>query len=417
MLVSIRKISKSAALSSRYFSSNNMQNQDVVIVAATRTPIGSIGGSLASLTGPQLGSIAVKGALEKIKLDPNQVNEVIMGNVLSANIGQAPARQVCIGAGLPKSVVCTTVNKVCASGLKAVTIAAQTIALGHADVIVAGGFESMSNVPFYLEKARYGYKYGNSQIFDGIQKDGLTDVYNKFAMGNCAEDTARKFNISREEQDRHAIESYRRAQEATKSGAFKGEVIPVQVSNRKGEMTTVTDDEEPMTVKFDRVPTLKPVFDPKGSVTAANSSTLNDGASAVILMSRSKAKELGIKPIALIRGFADAEQDPIDFPTTPAKAIPLALKRANISPNSVDFYEINQAFSVVSLANQKLLNLDPAKVDVRGGGVAIGHPIGSSGARILTTLIHLLHDKNGKIGVAAICNGGGGATSIVVEKL
>lgn len=409
-------------LGQRFFSHSKtmykQELQEVVIVSAVRTPIGSIGGSLASLTGPQLGGIVVKAAIEKAKIPANEVKEVIMGNVLSANVGQAPARQAAKNAGLGDSTICTTVNKVCASGMKAVMFGAQTIMLGHSDVIVSGGFESMSNTPYYIEKARYGYKYGHATLIDGVLKDGLWDVYNDFPMGMCAEDCAKRYNISREEQDKFAIESYRRASEAYKVGAFQNEIVPVQVPGRtKGEFTSVTEDEEYKKLKLDKIPTLKPAFDPKGTVTAANASKLNDGASALVLMSAAKAKQLGVKPIARILGFGDAEQEPIQFPTTPSKAIPKALSNAGIKQEQVDYYEINEAFSVVNLANNKLLNLDPSRVNVFGGGVSLGHPIGASGARIITTLINVLHAKNGKIGVAGICNGGGGASAIVVEKL
>jgi len=392
--------------------------QEVVVVSAVRTPIGSIGGSLASLTGPQLGGIVVKAAIEKAKIPHNEVKEVIMGNVLSANVGQAPAKQVAKNAGLADSTICTSVNKVCSSGMKAVMFASQTIMLGQSDVIVAGGFESMSNTPYYLEKARYGYKYGHSTLIDGVLKDGLWDVYNDIPMGLCAEDCAKKYNFSREDQDKFAVESYRRASEAYKNGSFNNELISVQVPGiRKGEFTTVTEDEEYKKLKLDKISTLRPAFDPKGTVTAANSSKLNDGASALVLMSAAKAKQLGVKPIARILGFGDAEQEPIQFPTAPSKAIPKALANAGIKQENVDYYELNEAFSVVILANNKLLNLDPSRVNIWGGGVSLGHPIGSSGSRIITTLINVLHSKNGKIGVAGICNGGGGASAVVIERL
>lgn len=391
--------------------------KEVYIISAVRTPIGSFGGKLSSLTAVELGSIAIKGALEKAKVDPKEVQEVIMGNVLSANLGQAPARQASIGAGIGYNVPCTTVNKVCSSGMKAVMFGAQSIMIGQNDVVVAGGMESMSNVPYYVPKARFGYKYGNAALVDGLSHDGLHEVYNNYAMGNCADNTAREMNISREAQDEFAIQSYNRSAEAWKKGAFKDEVIPVEIKGRKGDITVIDEDEEFKNVMFDKIPSLRPVFDKEGTVTAANASTMNDGASALILMSKEKAEELGLKPIAKIRGFADAAQDPIWFTTAPALAIPKAIKNAGLTEADIDFYEINEAFSAVALANQKELNLSSDKLNIHGGAVSLGHPLGASGARIISTLNSVLHQQNGKIGVAGICNGGGGASAIVIEKM
>ena len=391
--------------------------QEVYIVAAVRTPMGSFGGSLSAISATQLGAIAIKGALAKINLDPNKVEEVYMGNVLQANLGQAPARQAAIFAGLPNTVPATTVNKVCASGMKAVMLAAQSIMLGDNDIVVAGGMESMSNVPFYLDKARQGYKLGHQQATDGLIKDGLWDVYNDYHMGNAAELCASSCNISREEQDAFAIESYHRAQAAFEKGLFTEEIVSVEIPGRAGAVTIVAEDEEFKSVKFDKIPGLKPVFKKDGTVTAANASTLNDGASAMVLMSEEKALALGLKPLAIIRGYADAQQAPEWFTTAPAKAIPRALAHAGITADQVDFYEINEAFSVVALANNQALELDATKVNVNGGAVALGHPLGSSGCRIIVTLLSVLKQNNGKIGVAAICNGGGGASAIVIERL
>eukprot|EP01115_Flamella_aegyptia_P006156 TRINITY_DN25923_c0_g1_i3.p1 TRINITY_DN25923_c0_g1~~TRINITY_DN25923_c0_g1_i3.p1 ORF type:complete len:424 (-),score=215.41 TRINITY_DN25923_c0_g1_i3:29-1300(-) len=397
--------------------SHNQGLQEVVIVSGVRTPIAQFGGSLSSLTAPQLGSIVIKEALARGKVDPKHVKEVIMGNVLSANVGQAPARQAALGAGLSEEVSCTTINKVCSSGMKSIMFGAQSIMLGHNDVIVAGGFESMSNTPYYMDKARFsGYRYGHGQLIDGVLKDGLWDVYNNIHMGNCAENTAKKMGITRQEQDQHAIESYKRAAAAYKSGVFKAEIVPVTVASKKGD-TVVEEDEEYKLIKEDKIATLKAAFTKDGTVTAANSSKLNDGGAAVVIMSAARARELGLKPLAKILGFADAEHAPIDFPTAPAKAVPKALARAGISAKDVDLYELNQAFSVVSIANARLLNIDPAKVDVFGGAVALGHPIGASGARIVVTLLNALKHHNKRIGVAGICNGGGGASSVVVERL
>jgi len=389
--------------------------KEVVIVAATRTPIGSFGGSLASLSATQLGSIVIKSAVEKAGLKPEQVQEVYMGNVLSANIGQAPATQAAIFAGLP-SLPATTVNKVCASGMKAVMLAAQSIALGQNDIVVAGGMESMSNVPYYLDKARNGYRLGNGQITDGLIKDGLWDVYNDYHMGSAAELCAVECNVTREEQDAFAIESYKRALASQSDGKFKQEITPVELKDKKGDITLFADDEEPKAVKFDKIPSLKPVFKKDGTVTAANASTLNDGAAAVVLMSKDKADELGIKPLARIVAYADAQQAPEWFTTAPSKAIPLALHRAGLSSDEIDFFEINEAFSVVAIANNQLLKLAPAKVNLNGGAVALGHPLGASGARIIVTLLSVLQQNNGKYGVAGICNGGGGASAMIIEN-
>lgn len=391
--------------------------QEVYIVSAVRTPIGSFGGSLASLSAIDLGAAAIKGALSKANVDAKEVNEVFMGNVVSANLGQAPARQAAIAAGIGFNVPCTTVNKVCSSGMKSVMFGAQSIMLGHADTIVAGGMESMSNIPYYIPKARYGYKYGNGELVDGLLKDGLWEVYNKFPMGNCADNTAKEMKISREMQDVYAINSYKRVAKATEDGSFKEEIVPVEVPQRKGDPLVISEDEEYKNVRFEKIPSLRPVFAKDGTVTAANASTINDGASALVLMSKEKADALGIKPIAKIRGFGDAAQDPLWFTTAPSLAIPIAMKRAGVSKEEVDFYEINEAFSAVAIANNMELGLDPEKVNVFGGAVALGHPLGASGARIMTTLHSVLSQKNGKIGVAGICNGGGGASAIVIEKM
>ncbi|MCO5935305.1 acetyl-CoA C-acyltransferase [Mucilaginibacter sp. RB4R14] len=390
--------------------------KEVYIVSATRTPIGSFGGSLASLSATQLGAVVIKSAIEKAGLQPEDVQEVYMGNVLSANLGQAPATQAAIFAGLPY-LPATTVNKVCASGMKAIMLAAQSIANGDNDIVLAGGMESMSNVPYYLDKARNGYRLGNGQIIDGLVKDGLWDVYNDYHMGSAAELCAVDCNVTRVEQDAFAIESYKRAQASQATGKFKAEITSVELKDKKGEVTLFSNDEEPAMVKFDKIPTLKPVFKKDGTVTAANASTLNDGAAALVLMSKEKAEAMGIKPLAKIVSFADAQQAPEYFTTAPAKAIPLALHKAGISAEQVDFFEINEAFSVVSVANNKILKLNPAKVNVNGGAVAIGHPLGASGARIIVTLIHVLQQNGGKLGAAGICNGGGGASAMVIENL
>jgi acetyl-CoA C-acetyltransferase len=390
--------------------------KEVVIVSAVRTPIGSFGGSLAQFSATQLGGLAIKAAIEKAGLKPEQIQELYMGNVLSANLGQAPATQAAKFAGLP-DLPATTINKVCASGTKAIMLAAQSIANGDNDIIVAGGMESMSNVPYYLDKARNGYRLGHGQITDGLVKDGLWDVYNDYHMGSAAELCATECNISREAQDNFAIESYKRAQAAQTAGKFAGEIVAVEVKDRKGEITLVDTDDEPTAVKFDKIPSLKPVFKKDGTVTAANASTLNDGAAALVLMSADKAKELGLTPLAKILGYADAQQAPEWFTTAPSKAIPLALHKANIDIKDVDFFEINEAFSVVSLANNQLLDLNEKRVNVNGGAVSLGHPLGASGARIVVTLLSVLAQNDGKIGVAGICNGGGGASALVIEKL
>lgn len=392
-------------------------SKEVYIVSAVRTPLGSFGGKLANLSAVELGSTAIKGALSKAGVQAESVQEVFMGNVISANLGQAPARQAAIGAGVGYQVPCTTINKVCASGMKAVMFGAQSIMLGINDVVVAGGMESMSNVPFYVPKARFGYKYGNAEFVDGLVKDGLFEVYYKFPMGNCADNTAKEMMISREDQDAYAIQSYQRAADAWAKGNFKEEVIPVEMKGRKGETIVIDEDEEYKNVMFEKIPSLRPVFDKEGSVTAANASTMNDGASALVLVSKEKMEELGLKPLARIRGFADAATDPLWFTTAPALAIPKAIKHAGISTSDVDFYEINEAFSAVALANQKELNLDPSKLNVYGGAVSLGHPLGASGARIIATLNSVLHQEAGSIGVAGICNGGGGASAIVLEKM
>jgi acetyl-CoA C-acetyltransferase len=391
--------------------------QEVYIVSAVRTPIGSFGGSLSSLTAIQLGSAAIKGALEKAEVAGELVNEVFMGNVVSANLGQAPARQAAIGAGIGTNVPATTVNKVCASGMKAVMLGAQSIMLGINDVVVAGGMESMSNIPYYIPKARYGYKYGNGELVDGLAKDGLWEVYNDFAMGNCADHTAKEKNISREEQDEFAINSYKRSADSWKNNLFNDEIVPVEVPQRRGDALVVSEDEEYKNVKFEKIPSLRPVFNKEGTVTAANASTINDGASALILMSKKKVDELGIKPVARIAGFGDAAQDPLWFTTSPSLAIPKAIVHAGLSADDIDYYEINEAFAVVAIANNQELGLDPEKVNTFGGAVSLGHPLGASGARIITTLNNVLHKKDGRYGVAGICNGGGGASAIVIEKI
>ena len=390
--------------------------KNVVIVAAKRTPMGSFGGSLSSVPATKLGAVAIKGALESIDLNPNLIEEVFMGNVLQANLGQAPARQAAIYAGINENTPCTTVNKVCASGMKSVMLAAQSIMTENANVVVAGGMENMSMVPHYYN-ARNGKKLGDISLVDGLVKDGLTDVYNKVHMGNCADQCADKYKISREEQDEFAIESYNRAANASKNGLFKEEIVKVNIPQRKGDDIIVDKDEEFKNVKLEKIPNLKPVFSKDGSVTAANASTLNDGASALILMSEEKAKELNLKPIAKIISYADASQEPKWFTTSPTKAINKALGRANMTVNDIDFWELNEAFSVVGIVNTQLLKLDPKKVDINGGAVALGHPLGSSGSRIIVTLINVLKQNKGKIGGAGICNGGGGASSIIIESI
>ncbi len=391
--------------------------KEVYIISAVRTPIGSFGGTLATVSAPQLGAAAIKGALSKAGIDAKEVQEVYMGNVLTANVGQAPARQASIYAGIGYDVPCTTINKVCASGSKAIMLAAQSIMLGHNDVVVAGGMESMSNVPYYADKARWGLKLGHSQLIDGLIKDGLWDVYNDFHMGNAAELTAKEMNITRQQQDEYAIESYKRAANAVQAGYSKNEIVPVEIPQKGGQPILVEEDEEYKKVNFDKIPSLKPVFQKDGTVTAANASTINDGASALVLMSKEKAEQLKVKPIARILGFADAEQAPEWFTTTPALAIPKALKYAGVEQKDVDYFEINEAFAVVPIANAMKLNIDYSRLNIFGGGVSLGHPIGCSGARIVTTLINVLDKKKAKIGVTGICNGGGGASAIVIEKL
>lgn len=391
--------------------------KSVYIVSAVRTPIGAMNGSLSSLSATQLGSIAIKGALEKAGINPEMVQEVYMGNVISAGLGQAPATQAMLGAGIPNTVPSTTVNKVCASGSKAIMLAASSIMMGINDVVVAGGMESMSNIPYYLDKARNGYRLGHGTIIDGMIKDGLWDVYKDFHMGNAAEICAREYNFTREDQDNFAIESYTRAQNAYAKNAFADEIIPVTIPVRGKDPIVVSVDEEYTKVNFDKLKTLKPAFEKEGTITAANASKLNDGSSAMVLMSEEKMNELGLKPLAKIIGFADAAQAPEWFTTTPALAIPKALKMAGIELKDVDFFELNEAFSVVGLVNNKLLGLDDKKVNVYGGAVALGHPIGSSGARIVGTLATILNKEGGRYGVTGICNGGGGASAIVLERV
>lgn len=390
-------------------------NRKVVIVSAARTPIGSFMGALSTVSAPALGAAAIKGALEKINLDGSRVDEVIMGNVVQAGVGQAPARQASRIAGLPDNVIATTVNKVCASGMKAVMQGAQAILAGDAEIVVAGGMENMSLIPHYVHM-RNGYKFGPATMVDGLQKDGLTDAYDNNAMGVCADLCATEYKISREEQDAFAIESYQRSARAWDAGKFDNEIVPVAVPQRKGEPVMVARDEEYTNVKLDKIASLNAVFTKDGTVTAANASTINDGAAALVLMSEEKAAELGLKPLAYIRGYADAEQEPKWFTTSPAKALPKALDKAGLSKDDVDFFEFNEAFSVVGIANSKILGLDSAKVNVNGGAVSLGHPLGCSGARIIVTLINVLEQNNAKIGAAAICNGGGGASAIVIER-
>ena len=391
--------------------------KEVYVISAVRTPIGSFGGSLKALSATQLGAIAIKGALEKAGVEAGQVNDVIMGCVLQANLGQAPARQAAKFAGLPDNVNCTTVNKVCASGMKAIAMAAQSIALGDADVVIAGGMESMSNVPFYTENLRWGNKYGNATLVDGLAKDGLTDVYDGKAMGNAAELCASTCGINRADQDAFAVESYKRSQAAWEKGWFNDEIVPVQIPQRKGDPIVFSKDEEPYNVKFDKIPGLNPAFIKDGTVTAANASTMNDGAAALVLMSKEKAAELGVKPVAVIRSYADAEQAPEWFTTTPSLAVPKAVEKANLKMEDIHFWELNEAFAVVGIENTRRMKLDPSKVNVHGGAVSIGHPLGCSGARIIVTLINVLKQNNGKYGAAGICNGGGGASAMVVEKV
>jgi acetyl-CoA C-acetyltransferase len=388
----------------------------VYIVSAVRTPIGSMMGSLSTVSATDLGATAIKGALEKGNIDPSWVDEVFMGNVLQAGVGQAPARQAALAAGIGNNVPCTTVNKVCASGMKSVMLAAQTILAGDNHLVVAGGMENMSQVPHYLE-GRNGTKFGNISLLDGITKDGLLDVYSKVPMGNCAEVCAKEHNITREEQDAFAIDSYNKATEAWNSGKFFDEVVPVNVPQRKGDPIVVSQDEEYRNVQLDKIATLRPAFDKEGTITAANASKLNDGASALILASEEAVAKYNLKPLAVIRGYADAAQEPLWFTTAPSKAVPKALEKAGLTTGEIDYWELNEAFSVVGIANTKLLGLDPSKVDVNGGAVALGHPLGNSGSRILVTLIHILKDRGAKYGGAGICNGGGGASAMIIENI
>ncbi len=390
-------------------------NKRIAIVSAQRTPIGSFMGALSSISAPKLGAVAIKSAIEKINLDPNLVDEVIMGNVVSAGVGQAPARQATIFAGLSNSVVCTTINKVCASGMKAVMQGAQAILAGDAEIVIAGGMENMSQIPHYISM-RNGTKFGPATLVDGMQKDGLTDAFDQNAMGVCADLCAQKYEISREEQDNYAIQSYERSAKAWAAGHFEEEVAPVSIPQRKGEPVIFSIDEEFTNVKLDKIPSLSPVFTKDGTVTAANASTINDGAAALILMSEEKAISLGLKPLAFIRSYADAAQEPKWFTTAPAKALPLALKKAGLTIADVDYFEFNEAFAVVGLVNAKILGLNISKVNVNGGAVSLGHPLGCSGARIIVTLINVLKQNNAKIGAAAICNGGGGASAIIIEN-
>lgn len=391
--------------------------KEVVIVSAVRTPIGSFMGGLSTVSATKLGATAIKGALDKINLDPSLIQEVFMGNVLQAGLGQAPAKQAAIGAGLPNTIPCTTVNKVCASGMKAMMFAAQAIRSGDADIVVAGGMESMSQAPFYSMNMRNGNKFGNTNLLDAIFNDGLQDAYSKEAMGVSGDKTARKYEISRDEQDDFAIQSYKRSAKAWEEGKFKDEIVPVEVPQRRGEPILVSEDEEYKNVRFDKISDLRPAFTKDGTVTAANASTLNDGASAVIMMSKEKAEELGIKPLAKVISYADASHEPEWFTTAPAKAIPKALDKAGLKASEIDFWEFNEAFSVVGIVNTKLLELDPNKVNVNGGAVSLGHPLGNSGSRIMVTLINVLKQNGGKIGGAGICNGGGGASAMIIENI
>ena len=392
-------------------------NKEVYIVAAVRTPIGSFGGDLSALSATSLGAIAIQGAMVKSGIPADQVDEVIMGSVLQAGLGQAPARQAAKAAGLPDKVICTTINKVCASGMKAIAIAAQNILLGDANIIIAGGMESMSNVPFYNTTQRWGNKYGDTILQDGLAKDGLVDVYDQVAMGNFADLCASEYKISRADQDAFATNSYQKAQAAIQNGWFKEEIIPVEIPQKKGAAIIIDKDEEPFKVNFEKIAQLNPAFTKEGTITAANASTMNDGAAAMVLMSAEKAKELGIKPIGIIRGFADAEQDPKWFTTSPSLALPKALAKAGLTKEQIDYFEFNEAFSVVGIVNKNILALDDTKVNVQGGAVALGHPLGCSGARIVVTLIHILQKNKAKYGAAAICNGGGGASAMVIEAV
>ena len=390
---------------------------EVVIVSAVRTPIGSFGGKLSKISATKLGSYAIKGAIDKISLDNKLIDEVYMGNVMQANLGQAPARQAAIFAGLPHNIPCTTINKVCSSGMKSIMLAAQSIRCGDNEIVIAGGMENMSQVPHYFAKGRSGQKLGDMKLIDGLVMDGLTDVYNKVHMGVCAEKCASDYNISREEQDEFALESYHKSKIAWENGKFSNEIVPVEIQNRKKEIENITDDEEYKNINIEKVSQLRPVFDKEGTVTAANASTLNDGASALVLMSMEKAKKLNIKPIAKVVSYSDAAHEPENFTTAPAKAIENLLKKNNLSVNDIDCFELNEAFSVVGLANIKILNLDKNKVNINGGAVSLGHPLGNSGSRIIVTLINVLNQNKSKIGVAGICNGGGGASAMLIEAL
>ncbi len=390
--------------------------REVYIVSAVRTPVGCWGGALKDFSATKLGAIAIKGAIEKAGINAAEVNEVLMGCVMQANVGQAPARQAAKFAGLADNVICTTVNKVCASGMKAVMQGAQSIMLGDSDVVVAGGMESMSNVPFYNENLRWGNKYGNVTVIDGLAKDGLTDVYHNYPMGNCSDLCATTYNITREAQDEFAITSYKRSQASIEAGLFANEIVPVIVPQKKGDPIVISKDEEPYNVKFDKIPGLRPAFTKDGSATAANSSTMNDGASALVLMSKEKAESLGIKPIAILRGYADAAQAPEWFTTSPSIAVPKAVAKAGLKMEDINYFEFNEAFASVGLVNMEILKLNPDQVNVNGGAISLGHPLGSSGSRIMVTLINVLQQKGAKYGVAAICNGGGGASAVVIER-
>lgn len=389
----------------------------VYIVSAVRTPIGSWGGQLSGFSAPELGAIAIEGALKKAGVKAENVNEVLFGNVVQANVGQAPARQAALKAGIGNNVPCTTINKVCSSGMKSVMMGAQSIMIGHNDMVVTGGMESMSNIPYYVPRARWGYKFGDGKLVDGLTRDGLIDVYKEQAMGVFADATAKKFGITREEQDAYAINSYKRAAAATEEGKFKEEIVPVTIPQRKGDPVVMTEDEEYKNVKFEKIPSLRPAFTKDGTVTAANASTINDGASALILASEEAVEKYGLTPVAKILSFADAAQEPEWFTTAPTKAAPLAIKRAGLSQDDIDFYEVNEAFSVVTMAFNKELNVNPDKVNVHGGAVSLGHPLGASGARIITTLNGVLKGRDGEIGCATLCNGGGGASAIVIQKV
>jgi len=391
--------------------------KEVYIVSAVRTPIGSFNGSLSNISATKLGAVAIKGAVDRIGIDKNEVQEVFMGNVIQANLGQAPARQAALFAGLNEKVPCTTINKVCASGMKSIMLGAQSIMLGDNDVVVAGGMENMSQAPYYLEKARTGYKYGNGVLIDGLTKDGLIDVYHNYPMGNAAELCAKECNISREEQDEFAIDSYNKSAKAWEDGKFKDEIVPVEIPQRKGDPILFKEDEEYKNVFFDKIPKLRPVFDKEGSVTAANASTINDGASALVLMSKEKMDLLGLKPLAKIVSYADAAQASEWFTTAPAKALPKAVEKAGLKLSDLDAVELNEAFSVVGIANTQKMNLDASKVNINGGAVSLGHPLGNSGSRIIVTLINVLKQNNGRYGGAGICNGGGGASALVIENI